>query len=963
MSTSVSGDKIILKDSVDIFELESFAEENPNAPANIDATGVNVYHDTTIYGDNRSNKIWVDGKSSSGREIYAGKGNDTLYGGETKDTFYYYQGDGNDVIYNYTSDKDRLVLKSDSIKTARLKGSDVILQTTSGGSITLKQAKGKKITIHTDTETFYNIYDNDTKENRAVVTKSTNYYALNSSFEPENLDATVISTDAEIYGDSRSNKIWLEGSFYDKIQIHAGKGNDTIYGGKSYDVIYYERGDGDDVIYNYTSGRDTIFLKSDSVKNVLLDESDVILKMTGGGSLKIKDANGKPITIKTNENNYQNIYDNDSKGNRAVVTKSTNYYALNSSFEPENLDASIITADAEIYGDSRSNKIWLEGSFYNKNQIHAGKGNDTIYGGKSYDVFYYERGDGSDTIYNFDSKKDKIHLRSGDLLGATVNGDDVILQVTGGNITLKDMRGKDFTVINADESSNVYNYLEPSISLPNGVSMDETATKLAVTAPFTGVLHADDFAGTIKRIDASRDTKHVTLFGNSSNNTILAGRKGSALYGMKGNDVLYGGAGKDVFWYGTGDGKDKISGFQSGKDIVRLYEGNISKFTTSGNDVILSIGSGQIRVSGMAGKKMNLIDSAQTSMGLWVGKNEANNKLTGEKTESMLVGGNKKDLLKAGDGNSSLVGGKGNDTLIGGVGKDIFFYANGDGHDIIQNYESGSDVIHITAGTLKSKKLSGADVVLSIGNGSMKLKNAAGKKITLMDSKGKKSTVKIGIASLPQYTSYTNSKKTQVNISAGFSDTFDASIYASTIKTVDATKNMESITVKGNSGANVLKSGNGSSKLYGQNGNDTLVGGAGKDFLEGGSGNDSLFGGNGNDSLFGGTGNDVLRGGRGNDILDGGAGKDTFLYANGDGKDIITSYKEAQAIKVLSGSIKSMYANEAYFLSGKGMVQDVVLSIGTGSITLQDVGSQSSFQIINSAGKKTTYQVASLKIK
>ena len=109
--------------------------------------------------------------------------------------------------------------------------------------------------------------------------------------------------------------------------------------------------------------------------------------------------------------------------------------------------------------------------------------------------------------------------------------------------------------------------------------------------------------------------------------------------------------------------------------------------------------------------------------------------------------------MKAGDGNSSLVGGKGNDTLIGGVGKDIFFYANGDGHDIIQNYESGSDVIHITAGTLKSKKLSGADVVLSIGNGSMKLKNAAGKKITLMDSKGKKSTVKIGIASLPQLSS------------------------------------------------------------------------------------------------------------------------------------------------------------------------------------------------------------------
>ncbi|MBR4695337.1 MAG: hypothetical protein IKO94_04575, partial [Selenomonadaceae bacterium] len=49
-----------------------------------------------------------------------------------------------------------------------------------------------------------------------------------------------------------------------------------------------------------------------------------------------------------------------------------------------------------------------------------------------------------------------------------------------------------------------------------------------------------------------------------------------------------------------------------------------------------------------------------------------------------------------------------------------------------------------------------------------------------------------------------------------------------------------------------------------------------------------------------GAGNDTLMGGLGNDTLTGGAGKDIFLYSKGDGKDVICSYTDAQAIKVLS---------------------------------------------------------------
>ena len=63
--------------------------------------------------------------------------------------------------------------------------------------------------------------------------------------------------------------------------------------------------------------------------------------------------------------------------------------------------------------------------------------------------------------------------------------------------------------------------------------------------------------------------------------------------------------------------------------------------------------------------------------------------------------------------------------------------------------------------------------------------------------------------------------------------------------------------------------------------------------LIGRAGDDWLRGGEGNDRLFGGTDNDVLEGGAGIDRLFGGDGRDTFVFATGDGLDIIEDFNEA----------------------------------------------------------------------
>lgn len=80
----------------------------------------------------------------------------------------------------------------------------------------------------------------------------------------------------------------------------------------------------------------------------------------------------------------------------------------------------------------------------------------------------------------------------------------------------------------------------------------------------------------------------------------------------------------------------------------------------------------------------------------------------------------------------------------------------------------------------------------------------------------------------------------------------------------------------------------GNDSIRGSNGNDSLFGDGGNDGLNGENGNDYLFGGDGIDTLFGGDGDDVLDGGLGNDVLQGGLGNDTYLVGRNQGNDDIS---------------------------------------------------------------------------
>lgn len=138
-------------------------------------------------------------------------------------------------------------------------------------------------------------------------------------------------------------------------------------------------------------------------------------------------------------------------------------------------------------------------------------------------------------------------------------------------------------------------------------------------------------------------------------------------------------------------------------------------------------------------------------------------------------------------------------------------------------------------------------------------------------------------------------------------DTFDASAIASGVRldlrqarfsSFDSTDDVviaydtviENAT--GGAGADVLIGNSAANLLLGGGGRDKIKGNKGRDDIEGGDARDKISGGIGFDKISGGNGNDRIAGDQGNDRLSGNAGRDTFVFAEGGGKDRVLDFTD-----------------------------------------------------------------------
>lgn len=139
------------------------------------------------------------------------------------------------------------------------------------------------------------------------------------------------------------------------------------------------------------------------------------------------------------------------------------------------------------------------------------------------------------------------------------------------------------------------------------------------------------------------------IVGSSADDEIEARSGNDTVRGQAGNDNIEGGSGRDILYGGAG--KDVLKG-GSWRDFL---SGGAGRDTLKG-------GQGDDTLMGGAGR-------------------------------DTLKGGQGDDALMGGAGNDRMIGRAGDDTMVGGAGEDRFIFSDGDGNDLIRDFNIGEDFL------------------------------------------------------------------------------------------------------------------------------------------------------------------------------------------------------------------------------------------------------------------------------
>lgn len=686
---------------------------------------------TVLYGNGNANTI----TGGSGNDtlyglggndtLNGGKGNDVLEGGTGSDVFVYRDGDGIDTVNDYEQGEDTVYIAKGAVKSATVSGSNLIFAV-GKGKVTLKNAATKTVSM---------------KDGRGSYMMSKTGLTLSSNFGGTVTAAQYFSTVKTVNGKSATRALKLSGNAQANT-ITGGKGNDVLTGGAGKDTFAYANGTGKDTVSDFAAG-EMLYVTSGTISKTMLANKNKDLVFTvGKGNVTLKNAAAKSIALK------------DSRGNYSMSKSSL---SLSSNFTGSLNSAYYLSTITTINGNNAKKTVTLYGN---------GK-NNTINGGQVADKLYGRAG--NDKIYG--------------------NGGNDYLYGEAGNDSLYGGAGLDYL---SGAAGNDY--------LDGGASNDK----------LYGGAGNDKLYGS-----AGNDY----LYGEAGNDYLNGGADTDYLYGGAGNDTLYGGAGNDTFVYAKNTGKDVISDFnKSGTDTLYINSGAISKTAVSGSNMVFTVGSGTVTLTGAGSKTITVRDSRGTytlnksslvltntfkgslsaanylSTITTINGSKAVNAvtLTGNAKNNVINGGSKNDTIKGGAGNDKLYGNAGNDSIEGGAGVDYLYGGagndklyGGDGNDVLYagtgtDYlygGNGNDVLYanagtsylygqggtdtfvvdanttqnvfiydFTAGTDKLKvlnssnvkvKVSGSNLILTMGKSTVTLKNMTGKLLDIYNASGK----------------------------------------------------------------------------------------------------------------------------------------------------------------------------------------------------------------------------------
>lgn len=479
-------------------------------------------------------------------------------------------------------------------------------------------------------------------------------------------------------------------------------------------------------------------------------------------------------------------------------------------------------------------------------QLSGGVGDDYLAGGSGDDAYYFNRGDGADTIVDAAGALDKL------VFGADINADDLLIVKEGDSIIVGLKDGAK-TIDELPDKIVIENWYQPQnrieqIEFSDGSSLNTSSILSAMVGG--GVIEGLE---TDDQIEG--DSNDNTIFGRAGND-VLYGHQGNDqlfgedgddhLLGGEGDDSLLGGLGNDIYEFHPGDGIEIIDDYADGvngsqdtllfgtgishEDLILLQDGDdlligVKEDGKSFDQLTDRISIKNWFVQESRIENFSFVDTGVFSAGEML-------QYIGTAADDVVVGFNSDSVFANSEGNDEFQGQQGDDTYI---------FNTGDGVDIITD-AGGNDVLRF------GETVTPDSVYVSWEQGSNNV--------------------------ILQY----------------------GADYANEIKLVDwyiSGKRIEQITFADGT----IWTPHDVIDQMGTDGDDVyngLVGEVNQIFSLGGddivstfSEDDQLFGGEGDDALDSREGADTLTGGLGDDLLWGGAGDDTYVFELGDGKDTI----------------------------------------------------------------------------
>lgn len=375
-----------------------------------------------------------------------------------------------------------------------------------------------------------------------------------------------------------NNKVTL-----DKGQIsslYAFEGNDTLTLGRQSRVDQADLGDGTNTVVLAAGTRINSLHAGEDVNNVTLqgDARIYMIKLESGVN-----------TLTTDKGNVESYYCYDGDNTLNIGAGGIQQIVLSGN-GVQTVTALGFVGSLQVYDES-SSTVTINGSAIN---VFTGKGDD------------------------------HVTLAAGEWIGrvATWDGNDVVSMGAGATIESCNLENgddtfrfntflvKEFGMMRGGDGMDLADFSQITTGL--SISMNLNGALQALGAGQVGLVEFENLMGGAGADRLEGDAFANRIDGAGGADRIFGLDGADVLAGGGGNDTLAGGAGADQFEFSAGGGRDRVTDFALGSDVIHFTNADALAditFAKQGTGVLLTVGAVSVLVDNVTVAQMQVADN------------------------------------------------------------------------------------------------------------------------------------------------------------------------------------------------------------------------------------------------------------------------------------------------------------------------------------------------------------------